>query len=183
MVAAHPLRRGRRARLLAPALALALAVAFGPGPGGGAAAHPFHASYAELSWNEAGDALQVALRIIPEDLESALSRDAGTRVLLDPEAPPAALIEAYLERHFRVTAAAGTSGPPAFLGLEVAYDETWLYFTLPVERSAAPLTLRNSLLFDVAEAQSNRVRRLWAPQAPVLVFTGEEPSLPLPVNE
>jgi hypothetical protein len=181
MVAAHSLRQGRRGRFLAPVLGLALALALGHGRG--AAAHPFHASYAELSWSEAGDALQVALRIIPEDLESALSRDAGTRVLLDPEAPPAALIEAYLERHFRVTAAGGASGRPAFLGLEVAYDETWVYFTLPVDRSAAPLTLRNSLLFDVAEAQSNRVRRLWAPQAPVLVFTGAEPSLPLPVNE
>jgi len=48
---------------------------------------------------------------------------------------------------------------------------------------SGPLTLRNSLLFDVAEAQSNRVRRLSAPRAPVLVFTGAEPSLPLPVNE
>ena len=181
MVAAHPLSRGHRARLLAPVLALALAV--GLGQGRGAAAHPFHASYAELSWSEAGDALEVALRVIPEDLETALSRDAGSRVLLDPEAPPAELIEAYLGRHFRVTAAGGASGRPAFLGLEVGYDETWVYFTLPVDRSAAPLTLRNSLLFDVAGAQSNRVRRLWAPQAPVLVFPAAEPSLPLPVNE
>ncbi|MHA7817515.1 MAG: DUF6702 family protein [Pseudohaliea sp.] len=175
MVAAHPLRQGLFAWLLALVL--------GPGPAGVVAAHPFHASYAELSWNEAGDALQVALRVIPEDLESALSRAAGRRVLLDPDAPPAPLIEDYLGRHFRISTAGGTSGPPAFLGLEVAWDETWLYFTLPVARSAAPLTLRNSLLFDVAEAQSNRVRRLWAPEAPVLVFTAGEPSLPLPVNE
>jgi len=181
MVATHPLKRGRGA--WGPATALVLALALVLGYGRGAAAHPFHASYAELSWSEAGDTLQVALRVIPEDLETALSRDAGTRVLLDPEAPPAALIEAYLERHFRVSGADGKNGRPAFHGLEVAYDETWVYFTLPVDRRDAPLTLHNSLLFDIAEAQSNRVRRLWAPQAPVLVFTAREPSLPLPVHE
>ena len=174
MVAAHPLRRGLFACLLALVL--------GAGHAGGVAAHPFHASYAELSWNDAGDTLQVALRVIPEDLESALSRAAGGPVVLDPDAPPAPLIEDYLGRHFRVSAAGGTGAPAVFLGVEVAWDETWLYFTLPVARSAAPLTLHNSLLFDVAEAQSNRVRRLWAPEAPVLVFTREEPSLPLPVN-
>jgi len=187
MVAAHPLRHARRAGRLpalpAAVLSFALTLALAVGVSGDAGAHPFHASYAELSWNEAGDALQVALRVIPEDLESALSRDAGSPVVLDPEAPPASLIEAYLERHFRISAAGGAAGRPAFLGLEVAYDETWLYFTLPVNRGAAPLTLRNSLLFDVAEAQSNRVRRLWAPAAPLLVFTTGEPSLPLPVNE
>lgn len=183
MVAANPLRAGLRACFPAPAVAFVLALFLAATIAPGAAAHPFHASYAELSWNEAGDALQVALRIIPEDLESALARDAGSPVVLAPEAPPAALIEAYLERHFRIDAAGGDAGPPAFLGLEVAYDETWLYFTVPVRRDAAPFTLRNSLLFDVADAQSNRLRRLWAPEAPVLVFTAREPALPLPVNK
>ena len=183
MVAAHPVKGERRpAARLRGAFALAASLLLAAAFAGSAAAHPFHASYAELSWNRAGDALQVALRVIPEDLESALSRDAGSPVVLDPDAPPVALIEAYLERHFRISGAGGGSGRPAFLGLEVAYDETWLYFTLPIARSNAPLTLRNSLLFDVAEAQSNRVRSLWAPDAPVLVFTAREPSRPLPVH-
>ncbi|KGE03523.1 hypothetical protein HRUBRA_01902 [Pseudohaliea rubra DSM 19751] len=145
-------------------------------------AHPFHASYAELSWSAAGDQLQVALRVIPEDLETALSREAGGPVLLDPASPPVALMEAYLDRHFEISADGAEPAPVAFLGLEIAYDETWLYFTLPVSRAAAPLMLSNTLLFDVAEAQSNRVRSLWAPEAPVLVFTAREPSQPLPVH-
>ena len=172
MVATHTLRVTLRA------LGLLLLLAHG----GSAAGHPFHASYAELSRSRAGDALQVALRVIPEDLETALSRTAGRPVRLDPEAPAAALIEAYLDRHFRLRAAAGTAPGAAFLGLEVAYDETWLYFTVPLGSAAAPLVLHNSLLFDVAEAQSNRVRCLWAPDAPVLVFTAAEPSQPLPVQ-
>lgn len=173
MVAAHPLRRLSRVAVVVLAL----------GYVGVSAAHPFHASYAELSWNDAGDTLQVALRVIPEDLETALSRTAGRRIVLDPEAPPAALVEAYLDRHFRVTAdAAGTAPGVRFLGLDVAHDETWLYFTVPLAREAMPLTLTNSVLFDVAEAQSNRVRRLWAPDAPVLVFTAAEPSQLLPVH-
>ena len=121
MVAAHPLSRGHRARLLAPVLALALAV--GLGQGRGAAAHPFHASYAELSWSEAGDALEVALRVIPEDLETALSRDAGSRVLLDPEAPPAELIEAYLGRDDdEVDLAALHQVPGGIVGDDVVRD-------------------------------------------------------------
>jgi hypothetical protein len=164
----------------APALIAALWLTLLAAPG---SAHPVHASYAELGWSPRQDALQVALRLIPEDLEAALARRAGRPVPLDPAAPPRRLLEAYLDRHFRVVDSNGKRSAAALLGLEVAHDDTWLYFTLPAHPEQGPFTLHNTVLTESGEGQTNRVRCLWAPAAPLLVFSATEPSRVLPVHD
>lgn len=166
MVAAHPLRGARRFLRLLLLLAFPLA-AWG---------HPFHSSYAELERSASG-ALNVSLQVIPEDLERALSLQAQAPVVLVDTPALRALLTDYLAEHFSLS----SGGTPRVLGLELDYRETWIYFTLPAPGAQA--TLRNTVLFDVETTQSNRVRCLWAPTAPALVFNREEPQQALAVYD
>lgn len=143
----------------------------------GASAHPSHASYAEVEWSDNGT-LDVALRVIPEDLERALTRQAGRSVVLVDDDFVHAQLTNYLARHFRISSA---TGPLQLVGMDVDYRDSWIYFSLPASREPNA-RLRNTILFDEEPTQSNRVKRLWAPQEPVLVFDGGEPERPLAVN-
>ena len=88
-------------------------------------AHPSHSSFAEVEWSERGT-LDVALKVIPEDLERALSTQVRrTMVLVDtPEVRTA--LSAYLQQHFRLLHSA-TSGVSS-----VTADNAHLGFTAEI---------------------------------------------------
>jgi Domain of unknown function (DUF6702) len=162
-------------RKLIPFLALLLAAV--------AQAHPYHTSFAEIDWNEAGDALEVSLRVLPEDLETALTWRAGKAVVLAQNAEVQAQVAAYLQEHFQVLAedsasGAGTPLPLRLAGMEVAYNETWLYFTVAA-RPEMRLRLRNTVLMDVDSTQTNRVQPLWGLPDNALVLTSAQPEIGL----
>ena len=133
-------------------------------------AHPYHTSFAEMEWNSEVTALEVSLRVLPEDLEQALSWREGRAITLEQDALARPAIQSYLSEHFLVLDDSSTRYPLLLEGYEVAYDETWLYFTVTVPGNT-PLTLRNTLLLDVNETQTNRVQRLWRDPGEVLVYT------------
>jgi hypothetical protein len=141
-------------------------------------AHPAHHSYAEVEWSAEGT-LDVALRVIPEDLEAALSRRAGTTVVLVNTPVVREQLASYLAQHF-VLQPAGHAAAPEVLGLDVAYGESWIYFSIAADREQI-LSLRNTVLMDHQEGQINRVRLLWASSAATLVFTEREPERQLGV--
>ncbi|WP_116364033.1 DUF6702 family protein [Parahaliea mediterranea] len=144
----------------------------------GAIAHPWHTSFAEVGWNTAGDTLEVALRVLPEDLETALTWRSGRAVVLVDSPAVRALALDYLAAHFVLHSEAGQQfRPAALLGMELAYDASWLYFTVPVD-AGLRLSLHNSLLMDVGSNQTNRVQRLWAAAEQTLLFTAARPEQP-----
>ncbi|GAB3272368.1 DUF6702 family protein [Parahaliea aestuarii] len=143
-----------------------------------AQAHPWHTSFAEMDWNEAGDTLEIALRVLPEDLETALTWRSGEPVVLVDTPQVRTLALAYLADHFVVYSESGQSFRPAeILGMELAYDASWLFFTVPANASLR-LSLHNSVLMDVGSNQTNRVQRLWTPADETLLFTTARPELP-----
>lgn len=145
-------------------------------------AHPYHTSFAEMEWNSQGTALEVSLRVLPEDFEQALTWREGRTIALEQQELATPVIQSYLSEHFRVFSDLPDSPPtphPLLLeGYEVAYDETWLYFTITVPRDTS-LTLRNTLMMDVNETQTNRVQRLWREPSEVLVYTSGMREQPL----
>ncbi|MEM1114676.1 MAG: DUF6702 family protein [Pseudomonadota bacterium] len=127
-------------------------------------AHPGHVVEAELAWkvdSNSGE-LQIALAVLPEDLEQALSDPVGRA-----ESPDR--LQAYLAQHFRVTAATGGPLPLSLLGLEPAYDRTWVYFSIPTDQHRH-LELEMTLLRDLYPNQVNRLRQLSVEGAATLVF-------------
>ncbi len=136
------------------AAALALAVFWGSAQ---AQAHPFHASRAEVDYRPECRCLEVALAVVPEELEAALGRIAGKRVPLEsPEAETA--IVAYLKTRFVVTPV-GLPGseplPIEWVGREVSHREAWLYFK--VTGVGGEFDLVDRVLFEAEPAQVNHV--------------------------
>lgn len=130
-----------------------------------AAAHPAHNSYTEIDWSEDGNSLEVSMRIIPEELETALSWQSplGAAVALENEALSGPLVEAYLAENFQVRDSHSELMPVTLVGMDISYAESWLYFTVAASASDR-LSLRITVLQELDKQQINVLRRLW--QAP-----------------
>ncbi|GAB5414406.1 MAG: hypothetical protein Cons2KO_20090 [Congregibacter sp.] len=154
----------------------------------GAVAHPSHSSFAELEWSE--NSLNVALKIVPEDLERALSLQAGENITLVDTPETRALLQRFLARTFRLleerALADGATvrpraAPLSLVGMQLDYRETWIFFSFAAQR-AGNYRLENTVLMDLEPTQTNRVRQLWDLSAPTLVFTASEPQRSLAVE-
>lgn len=167
--------------------------------------HPSHSSYAEIEWSDAGE-LNVALQVIPEDFERALSLATNRpMVLVDSQAVRDA-IQTYLADNFYLgdidsqarlkstdnsTDAEPLPAQPlainspttevVVVGMELDYRDTWIYFSIRGDVSRDS-TLTNTILFDVQPTQVNRIKALWAPDSATLVFTATEPVRSLVVS-
>ena len=64
--------------------------------------HPFHICIGEMEWNEAEGKWEISLRMHPSDLQTAVSRVAGSRVEIDPEKKEIPELTRYLQSHFRL---------------------------------------------------------------------------------
>ncbi len=132
-----------------------------------AAAHEYHASLAEVELNPESGRLEVALRVIPEDLEAALASEQGRTVRLETTVDVDALIVTYLESRFRVVGPSRKPQSITWVGKEVSHQAAWLYFEIPYFEipvdSADPVdpadswTLENRILFDLEPGQINTV--------------------------
>lgn len=148
-----------RRTLLSRAAAL-VAAGIAGGPALEVAAHAYHASLAEIELNQRTGSLEVALRLIPEDLARALSRAAGRRVDLDRVAEAAPVAASYLRQKFLVTLqtpSAGRPVAPRWLGMEVSVKEAWLYMEFSLPSTARQVLLVNRVLFELEKQQLNTV--------------------------
>lgn len=134
-----------------------------------AQAHPYHESLTELEWNAASGYWEMAVRLLPEELETALQRSDGPRINLERSADVDRLILNYLEHHIQFSAvnerqsalgAQGNAVKMVWIGKEVGHKAVWLY--LQVRAPGPPVMLRNTLLFDREPDQINRVVHLVA---------------------
>jgi Domain of unknown function (DUF6702) len=138
-------------------------------------AHPYHNSVAQITWKDTAapnsqsndfastrntnstlsGTLQVALKVIPEDLEAVLGIHHQRTVVLDDHPKTDKIIFDYLWQRFRVRNEAGKQLPMQWLGKQVNHNNTWLYFEILVSPSAR-LNLENRILMDLKSSQINR---------------------------
>lgn len=126
-------------------------------------AHPFHATYAEVDWNETGKVLEVALRVQPEDLERILSLRAKRRIDIEKTKGVDKLIHKYLTEVFVVEqkgAEQKSVNMPTlrWVGKEVSAKEAWLYFEVPRPAGVKDLKMLNQIFFEILSDQVNTVR-------------------------
>ena len=140
---------------------------------GMSAAHPAHDSYTEIEWNRAGDTLEVSMRIIPEELETALSwrASSGKPVVLENNSVSSPMVEAYLIDTFQIRNSTSELMPLSLVGMDISYKESWLYFTVAASVEDR-LTLRNTVLLELEKQQINRVRRLWVSPEDIYLHSG-----------
>lgn len=162
-------------RLLPAVLAIALAL----GGVGAASAHPYSVTTSQLDWNADAGLFEVALRLLPEQLEDVLR---GRKVAPADRAAVDAALADWLRENVALKTPSGELAALRWVGKEIEADAAWLYFELVLPVGAAPegLELRNTLLFESAPHQLNTVRvrvgerqRAWLLRAdrPVVVLT------------
>ncbi len=141
-----------------------------------ASAHPEHDSYTEIAWNKEGGSLEVSMRIVPEELETALAWASvdGVQVVLENKLAAEPMVASYLTEHFQVRNAASELMPVTLVGLDISYAESWLYFTIAASSNDS-LYLRNSVLLELDNRQINRVRRLWIGPADTYLHNQSSP--------
>jgi Domain of unknown function (DUF6702) len=144
-----------------------------------ATAHPSHTSFAQIGWSADGTALEISLRVIPEDLEGVLGQREGEQLALQDNTAHRAIIAAWLQEEF-VVRTGGQALPQQLAGLELGYDKTWIYFTVSAHQQQL-LELENTVLQryvrERGQLQINQVQRLWGPAAERLTFSDDKPQV------
>ena len=157
-----------------------------------AAAHPVHASFAEVEFNPKSRVLEVALEVDARDLEVLLKARAGRPVDLEKTADLDKLIVPYLRRAFAVRVLktknannaknAKKKNPPSnirWVGMELPGAKAVLYFTVPLGRRTRNLVLENRVFFDLDRKQVNTVELRTGDKRTTLTFTVRQPRHPL----
>ncbi len=117
--------------------------------------HPFHVSIAEAEYNAATKMLEVALQVHPTDLEAAVRRQSGQRIVLETSANADEQIVAYLRRSFVVKPKCSEPTTLRWVGKEVAVKHAWLYFEVSLPQGLEGVEITNSLFFELLPDQVN----------------------------
>ncbi len=161
-----------------------------------ASAHPFHFSSAEIEYNSDTKRFEVSLRSNGQDLETALTRFAGSPVNLEKTLDIDQRIVKYLAGSFYLTRTVNSAieaavNSPAkvesrskltWIGKEVDGLWVWLYFELEPPAGTNSLWLTNRVLVEESDEQLNTciVRDQHRRQS--ITFDVKHPRAPLPTN-
>jgi hypothetical protein len=132
-----------------------LAVAIVLAAGSATRAHKFYATLTQVE-RTADGRLEVALRFFPDDLEAALRRATGTRVVVEDSAAFRAAFEPWINTVFALESG-GRRTAFRYVGAEVTVKTAWVYAEAewPVPLSASTMT--NAILVDLFPEQVNTV--------------------------
>lgn len=124
--------------------------------------HPFYVSVTEVVQQKNNGAVQVSSRIFFDDLERALEKQYKTKVnILKPadRKQVDALITRYIKAHLKISAN-GKILDLKYLGYEIEEDAAWCYFETADVGSVKHLSIKNDILFEQHESQSNLVHAI-----------------------
>lgn len=134
-------------------------------------AHSFHATLAEVEFNEESKRVEIAIRLFTDDLEKALSARAGKNVRLDLTEGVDASIAAYLRSNFVLRDDEGREVELRWVGRESDARVTWVYVDGPLPARATRVSIQSSLLVELFEDQVNSVNIRRAGKRSGLTFT------------
>jgi hypothetical protein len=122
-----------------------------------ASAHKYHTSLTRIDYNEKDKNLEISIRLFVHDVVPMLERRLKKRV--DPARTPEvdAELQAYVSENFRLRTKDGTELALKWVGKEFETDVLFVYVETPFDGDPSGLELRNSILFDHFEEQTNLV--------------------------
>lgn len=123
-------------------------------------AHPLHISVTEIEYNEKNKSFEIMMRIFTDDLEEGVRRQQKD-MRLNIMQPPAGkttdqLIEAYLAAHFRLSVD-NKVRKADYLGHELEADAVICYIEVTGIKSWKTIEIKNNILMEVYDDQSNIV--------------------------
>jgi len=130
-----------------------------------AQAHPFAVTTTEVEYNSKSRCFEVAMRLYPEQLEQALSKESGKPISFERTAEIDLLIVRYLSSQFSIersdrSAKAKDEKRPStirWIGKELTPKSAWLYFEVPFDGSLSGIKVKNSMFFQLNPEQLNTI--------------------------
>lgn len=120
--------------------------------------HAFHTSLTEMRYNAKSKGFEVSLRVFTDDLEKVISRDnQNKKIVIENNDKNDALVEQYVKKHFMLVNATNQLKAIQYVGKEKEGDATWIYLEVPVNEPIVGLKLKNDVLIDMFEDQTNIV--------------------------
>lgn len=123
-------------------------------------AHPFHLCSGEMEFNTKTGRWEVAIKLHPSDLETAIRKKAKKKVDVTIKEGSPELLE-YLTKHFALSIAEPAEkkeqGKIEFVGAEMERGWLWLYFELPAPEGKGAVSLTHTILLDEVDKQSNTI--------------------------
>lgn len=138
-------------------------------------AHPFFISLTEIRYNAGSKKMELAQKIFWDDLEVALSKEAGVTVdFLNPKdkVKLESQVKAYLLKHTQVWVN-GKLVPLTYLGHEVEEDAAWFYLESGVTAFPKAVEVQNTSLLRDFEGQQNVVQVYVNSKSPKSLLLGE----------
>ena len=118
-------------------------------------AHKFYASLAQVE-RTADGRVELALRFFPDDLEAALRKATGKRVVVEDTAAFGEVFEPWLNSVFALEAG-GRRTAFKYVGAEVTVKTAWVYMEAVWPDPLAASTMTNAMLVDLFPEQVNTV--------------------------
>jgi len=138
-------------------------------------AHPFFISLTEVRYNAGSKKMELAQKIFWDDLEVALSKEAGVTVdFLKPKdkAKLESQVKAYLLKHTQVWVN-GKLVPLTYVGYEVEDDAAWFYLESTATNLPKTVEVQNTLLLRDFDGQQNIVHLYLNSKSPKSLLLGE----------
>ena len=138
-------------------------------------AHPFFISLTEVRYNAGSKKMELAQKIFWDDLEVALSKEAGVTVdFLKPKdkAKLESQVKAYLLKHTQVWVN-GKMVPLSYVGYEVEEDAAWFYLESTATTTPKTVEVQNTLLLRDFDGQQNIVHVYLNSKSPKSLLLGE----------
>ncbi len=137
--------------------------------------HPFFITLTELRFSPSSKKMELAQKIFWDDLEVALSKEAGVTVdFLKPKdkAKLESQVKAYLLKHTQVWVN-GKMVQLTYVGYEVEEDAAWFYLESTATTTPKTVEVQNTLLLRDFEGQQNIVHVYLNSKSPKSLLLGE----------
>ena len=146
---------------------------------GGTSLHKFYVSTTIIEENNLSNTLEITMKIFTDDLESVLEKNKGDALFLGDEKENEFAdewIEAYLKKFFQLKFN-DRSYEMKFLGKEVEYDLTYLYFEIAPLPMFTSLEIQNKILMDLYPEQVNIVHLRFSGWEQTLMIDSKRPEI------
>ena len=137
--------------------------------------HPFFITLTEVRFNPSSKKMELAQKIFWDDLEVALSKEAGVTVdFLKPKdkAKLESQVKAYLLKHTQVWVN-GKMVQLTYVGYEVEEDAAWFYLESTTTTTPKTVEVQNTLLLRDFDGQQNIVHVYLNSKSPKSLLLGE----------
>lgn len=139
--------------------------------------HPFHVSICDIDYDPSSRSLKITHRIFVDDLESVWQGTEGIQdIFMDASKSNQldSLIQAYLKKNFSLVVN-GKVQTNNYLGHETEGDVIWIYLEVVKVKKLQSIKVKNSILLDNFDDQTNFVHINYSGKVRSLQLTPNNP--------